>query len=174
MADAFDCFSVLFGKGEVFVNGKAFPLGQCTTDILNLDSAVLTELDRRIGKLMSAVKKLFLEKTDSAARSAQELLNAVWDLVFTMPLYRNLNIDTWTAYNFFTLLLADPEKWAEVQDANSEGHTMFQKFLNGLEYFPESIRTFQGQISGIYPSPSQSQHGESLTATGTLSSWIPI
>ena len=149
MAVAFDCFSVLFGKGEVFINGKAFPLGQCTTDILNLDSAVLTELDRRIGKLMPAVKKLLLKKTDSAAHSTQEPLNAVWDLVFTMPLYRDLKMDTFTSYNLFPLLLADEEKWNEVQDAKSEGHDMFQKLLDGLEYFPESIRTFQGQISGM-------------------------
>ena len=149
MADAFDCFSVLFGKNEVFINGKMFPLGQCSTDILNLDSAVLTELDRRISKLMPAVKNLFCEKTDSAAGSVQELLKAVWDLVFAMPLYRDLNMEMQTAYNLFPLLLADPEKWAEVQDANSEGHAMFQKLLDGLEYFPESLRTFRGQISGM-------------------------
>lgn len=149
MANSFDCFSVLFGKGEVFVNGKAFPLGQCSTDILNLDSTVLTELDRRIGKVMPAVKKLFLEKIDSAAHSAQELLNAVWDLVFTMPLYRDLKMDMFTSYNLFPLLLADEGKWNEVLDAKSEGHAMFQKLLDGLEYFPESIRTFQGQLSGM-------------------------
>lgn len=149
MADSFDCFSVLFAKGEVFVNGKTFPLGQCTTDILNLDSAMLTEFDRRIGKLMPAVKNLFSEKTDSAAHSAQELLNTVWDLVFAMPLYRDLNMEMQTAYNLLPLLLADEEKWIEVQDASSEGHAMFQKLLDGLEYFPESIRTFWGQVSGM-------------------------
>ena len=149
MANSFDCFSVLFRKDKVFINGKAFALGQCSTDILNLDSGALSELDKHIGKLMPAVKSLFSEKTDSAAHSAQELLNAVWDLVFTMPLYRDLNMDTFTSYNLFPLLLADEEKWIEVQDAKSEGHAMFQKFLDGLEYFPESIRTFRGQISGM-------------------------
>ena len=149
MADSFDCFSVLFGKGEVFINGKTFPLGQCTTDFLNLDSEVLAELDPRIAKLMPAVKSLYSEKTDSAARSAQELLCAVWDLIFSFPVYRDLNMDTWTANNLFPLLLSDPEKWAEVQDATSEGHAMFQKLMEGLEYFPESLRTFRGQVSGM-------------------------
>jgi len=120
MADSFDCFSVLFGKGEVFVNGKTFPLGQCTTDILNIDGEVLAELDRRIEKLMPAVQSLLQEKTDSAARSAQEQLSAVWDLIFSFPVYRDLNMDTWTANNLFPLLLSDPEKWAEVQEAGTE------------------------------------------------------
>ena len=149
MADAFDCFSVLFGKGEVFVNSKAFPLGQCTTDILNLDSAVLMELDQRIGRRMPTVKNLFHEKTDSAAHSAQELLNAVWDWMFAALFYRDLNKDEWMAYNLFPLTLADEEKWIEVKDANSGGHAMFQRLLDGLEYFLESLRTFQEQITGM-------------------------
>jgi hypothetical protein len=149
MADSFDSFSVLFGKGEVFINGKTYPLGQCTTDILDLDDDVLEELDRHIEKLMPAVQSLLQEKTDSAARSAQEQLSAVWDLIFSFPVYRDLNMDAWTANNLFLMLLSDPEKWAEVQDAASEGHAMFQKLLEGLEYFPESLRTFRGQVSGI-------------------------
>ena len=149
MANSFDCFSVLFGKDEVFANGKTFSLGQCTTDILNLDDEVLVELDRRIENLMPAVKILLQEKTDSAARSAQELLCAVWDLIFSFPVYRDLNMDTLTAFNLFPLLLSDPEKWAEVQDATSEGHAMFHKLMEGLEYFPESLRTFRGQVAGM-------------------------
>ena len=62
MADYFDRFSVLFGKGEVFANGKCFPRGQCSTDILNLDDGMLTELDQRIGDFLSAVLPLFQEK----------------------------------------------------------------------------------------------------------------
>lgn len=149
MANSFDCFSVLIGKDEVFVNGKTFLLGQCSTDILNLDSGVLAELEQRIGKLMPAVKSLLDEKTDSAARSAQEQLSAVWDLIFSFPVYRDLNMDTLTAFNLFPLLLSDPEKWAEVQDATSEGHAMFQKLMERLEYFPESLRTFRGQVTGM-------------------------
>ena len=149
MADSFDSFSVLFGNGEVFVNGKTFPLGQCSTDILNLDSGVLAELDRRIAKMMPAVESLLQEKTDSAARSAQEQLSAVWDLIFSFPVYRDLNMDTWTANNLFPLLLSDPEKWAKVQEVGTEGHAMFQKLMEGLEYFPESLRTFRRQVSGM-------------------------
>ena len=150
MADSFDCFSVLFGKGEVFINGKTFPLGQCSTDILNLDGEVLSELERRIGSLTPAVITLLQKKTDSAARSAQELLNAVWELIFSFPVYRDLDMNVWTtANNLFPLLLAAPEKWAEVQDKTSAGYAMFRKLMEGLEYFTESFRTFRGQVAGM-------------------------
>jgi hypothetical protein len=149
MADYFDRFSLLFGNGEVFVSGKSFPLGQCTTNILNLDEAVLNEIDRRINAFMPAVLDMLQQKTDSAACSAQEKLNAVWDLIFTMPLYRELSMDLDTSYQLLPLMFSDQAKWDEILDVQSEGHAMFKQFLNGLEYFPESIRNFHGQVTGI-------------------------
>ena len=149
MADYFDCFSVSFGNGEVFFGGKTFVLGQCSTDVLNLDDAPLTELDGRIDMLMPAAKELLELKTDSAAHSAQELLNAVWDVVFTLPVYRDLNMDRWSAYNLFPLLIADKDKLEVTMDEGSEGHAMFKQMMDGLEYFPESLRVFRGQVRGM-------------------------
>ena len=149
MAESFDRFSVLFTLESVYVSGKDFPLGQLTTDILNLDDAVLTEIDRRTSAFMSAAAAIFTEKTDSAARSAQEKLNAVWDLVFELPLYRDLEMDLDTARNLFPLLFSDQDKRDEALDVDSEGHAMLENFLNGLEYFPESLRNLRGQITGM-------------------------
>lgn len=149
MADTFDCFSVLFAKDEVFLNGSSFPLGQCATDILNLDDTIPAELDRRIGRLIPAVKDMLHKKTDSAARSTQELLNAVWDLIFALPVYRSLKLDRLSSYNLFPFLLSDRDSWEEAQDERSEAHAMFKKLMDGLEYFPESLRVFRGQVSGF-------------------------
>lgn len=149
MADSFDRFSAFFTPGTVYVSGKELPLGQLTTDVLNLDDAVLAGIDRRINDFMSAAAAIFTEKTDSAARSAQKKLNAVWDLVFELPLYRDLEMDLDTARNLFLLLFSDREKWNEALDVNAEGHAMLEDFLNGLEYFPESLRNFRGQIAGM-------------------------
>ena len=149
MADSFDEFSALFGRGEVFLNGRSFPLGQLSADILNLDGEILTELDQCINDFLSTVLPLFQEKTDSAASSAQGKLNAVWDLAFTLPVYRDLLLDLETAYHLFPLTMSDPEKWAQVLDVDSEGHAMFEQLLNGLERFPESLRNFRGQIIGM-------------------------
>lgn len=66
------------------MDGTTFPLGQLRTGVLNLDSEILTEINQRIEDFMTAVWTLLQEKTDSAANSAQERLNAVWDLVFDL------------------------------------------------------------------------------------------
>lgn len=65
----------------MFLDGTVFPLGQLTTDVLNLDGEILTEIDRRVDDFMSVAWTLLQEKTDSAARSMQERINAVWDLI---------------------------------------------------------------------------------------------
>ena len=147
--NTFDRFTVFFTGDTVFLDGTDFPLGQLTTDVLNLDSDVLTEIDRRVDDFMSAVWTLLQEKTDSAASSAQERLNAVWDLIFALPVYRSLHLDTEAARNLFPALLSDRTKWAETLDVDSEGHRMFEDFLSGLEYFSESLRNFRGQIQGM-------------------------
>lgn len=46
--NTFDRFSVFFTGDTVFLDGTVFPLGQLATDVLNLDSKVLTEIDRRV------------------------------------------------------------------------------------------------------------------------------
>nr|WP_325204517.1 DUF6076 domain-containing protein [uncultured Oscillibacter sp.] len=147
--NTFDRFSVFFTGDIVFLDGATFPLGQLTADVLNLDSEILTEIDRRVNHFMSTVWVLLQEKTDSAARSAQERLNAVWDLIFNLPVYRSLRLDTETARSLFPDLLSDRIKWSEVLNIDSEGHRMFEDFLSGLEYFSESLRNFRGQLDGM-------------------------
>ncbi len=126
MADFFDNFSVFFSGGHVYVSGKSFPLGQISTDILNLDSSVLTEIDRRVNEFMPAVSVMLQEKTDSAAALAQEKLNAVWDVVCELPLYRDLRMDRELMYELLPTMFSDREKWEAVQDTTSDEHIMFE------------------------------------------------
>lgn len=60
--NTFDRFSVFFTRDTVFLDGAAFPPGQLTTDVLNLDGEILTEINRRIDDFMSAVWTLLQEK----------------------------------------------------------------------------------------------------------------
>ena len=89
----YDQFTVFFYGDHVYVGGKEYPIGQCCVDIMNLDEAVLDEINRRVKVFVPAAKNLLIEKTDSAAALAQEKLNAVWDIVFSLPVYRDLKMD---------------------------------------------------------------------------------
>lgn len=109
-------------------------------DILNLDEAVFDEIDRRVRELVPAARDLLTEKTDSAAALAQERLNAVWELIFALPVYRNLKMDEPCNYHTFQRLMADKEKWAQVQDPASMGYAKYQGMLMELISFAERLR----------------------------------
>ena len=73
----YDQFTVFFYGDRIFIGGKDYPIGQCCVDIMNLDDAVLDEIDRRVKMFIPAARNLLTEKTDSAAALAQAKLNAV-------------------------------------------------------------------------------------------------
>ena len=142
----YDQFTVFFYGDKVFVGGREYPIGQCCVDILNLDEAVLDEIDQRVREFVPLAMDLLKEKTDSAAALAQKRLNAVWELIFALPVYRDLKMDEPCNYHTFQRLMADKEKWAQVQDVTSAGYAKYQGMLMELICFAEGLRGFRQLI----------------------------
>ena len=113
----YDQFTVFFHGDHVFVGGQDFPMGQCYVGIMNVDEATLTEIEQRVLALLPPVQALLREKTGRAAASAQEKLNAVWDAIFALPVYRELRMDEACNSHTFERLMVDREKWAQALDA---------------------------------------------------------
>ena len=145
----YDQFTVFFYGDHIFIGGKEYPIGQCCVDVMNLNEVLLKKIARRVKVCISAAVDLLTKKTDSAAAFAQERLNAVWDLVFTLPVYRDLNMDKEANYHTFQRLMADSEKWAQVQDPNSEGRAVYQGMLTELARFADRLLDFRGQVHGM-------------------------
>ena len=142
----YDQFTVFFHGDRVYIGEKNYPVGQCCVDILNMDEAVIDELDRRVREFVPAAWELLKKKTNSAAVSAQEKLNAVWDIIFVLPVYRDLNMDYDCNYHALENLFADRGKWAQVQRPHSEGRAMYQGMIAGLESFAHDIRALREQF----------------------------
>ena len=152
----YDQFAVFFYGDKVFVGGREYPIGQCCMDILNLDEAVLDEISQRVREFVPSAMDLLKEKTDSAAALAQERLNAVWELIFSLPVYRDLKMDEPCNYHTFQRLMADKEKWAQVQDVTSAGYAKYQGMLMELICFAEGLHSFRQLIdmmAGKYLEP---------------------
>ena len=143
----YDQLTVFFHGDHVFIGERDVPIGQCCVDIMNLDEQVLYEINRRVREFVPVAQALLAEKTDSAAASAQEKLNAIWDVVFTLPVYRELKMDVESNYHTLERLLADEEKWAQVQDPTSEGHALYQGMIIALADFSSELMRFRQQIA---------------------------
>jgi len=144
---AFDEFTVFFYGDHVYIGGKEFPVGQCVVDVMDLDESVLNEIGRRAREFLPAAKMLLEEKTDSAAALAQARLNAVWDLIFTLPVYRDLPMDEENSYHIFERVMADEEKWAQMQNPASEGGALFLRMLAALACLADDLRGFRRQVA---------------------------
>jgi hypothetical protein len=143
----YDQFTVFFYGDRVFVGRKDYPIGQCCVDVMNLDESILDEIDQRVRLFIPAARKLPTGKTDSAAVLAQERLNAVWELIFALPVYRDLKMDEACCFHTFQRLMADKEKWAQVQDPTSEGYTIYRGMISGLDCFVDGLHKLRKQIS---------------------------
>lgn len=111
----YDQFTVFFYGDRVFVGDKSFPIGQCTVDMMNLGEGIWDEIDRRVQQFLPAAQQLLSKKADSVVASAQEKLNAVWDVIFTLPVYRDLRIDEECSYHALENLLTEGDKWIQIQ-----------------------------------------------------------
>ena len=142
----YDQFTVFFYGDRIFIGSKDYPIGQCCVDIMNLDDTVLDEINRRVKMFIPAARNLLTEKTDSATALAQAKLNAVWDIIFSLPVYRDLKMDEPCNYQTFQRLMADQEKWAQVQDPTSAGYFKYQGMMIELACFAEKLRGLRGLI----------------------------
>lgn len=147
---AYDEFSVLFWEGNVMLGeGTSFPLGQMTTDFLNLDVMLLQEIHRRARDFVKDARALFRDKNSGAVIPVQEKLNAVWDVIFDLPFYRSLPLNMYGSRNLLPALLQDKALWDELMKDGSERNKAFMVFIDKLEYFAQSIENFRGQIANM-------------------------
>ena len=94
-----------------------------------MDEEVLSEIDRRVEEFIPAAQALLSKKTNSAVVFAQKKLNAVWDIIFTMPVYRDLNMVLELSYHLLERLYEQKEKWEQVQEVHSEGREMYERII---------------------------------------------
>ena len=52
-------FTLMFWKNQILINGNKIPLGQCTTNILNLSDDYLVEMNSSHNALVGAMQPLF-------------------------------------------------------------------------------------------------------------------
>ena len=157
--NSFDKFAVLFREDTVFTAKKAYPLGQVTADILNWDAAVLRDLRSRVEAFDAAAKQMLAEPGDETVHAAQRKLNDVFEIVKTLPPYRDLTMDWYGAYNVFPLLYEeDRERWDAAMTEGTPAQHDLQGFLRKITELPERLDVFRTQVMLVLE-----EHFEGLT-----------
>ena len=142
----YDQFTTFFYDGRVYLSDTSYPIGQCCVDIVNMDEEVLDEIDRRVEEFIPAAQALLSKKTNSAVAFAQKKLNAVWNIIFTMPVYRDLDMALELSYHLLERLYEQKEKWEQVQKIHSEGHEIYERMIDDLAHFADRVRALRLQL----------------------------
>ena len=95
--DVIGNFTAIFSGGNVLLGGKAFPLGQISTDVLNMSQQDIISVSTQgmdfslyaLGKLEDWQKS----KSPAVFHEVEKELSKVLDIIVTMPLYRELAVD---------------------------------------------------------------------------------
>ena len=92
--DVIGNFTAIFSGGNVLLGGKAFPLGQITTDVLNMDQQDIITISLMgmafTHRTMARFQKLQKEINPAAFSEAEEELNRVLDFIVTSRSTANL------------------------------------------------------------------------------------
>ena len=122
-------FNVFFYGDRVYIGETEYPLGQCVVDVMNLDDTCLLELDRRMLDVVRAVQHMLEEDTDDSVRKAQEKLAFALELVATLPVYRDLDIDWEASCRIIQVARLDEEFWRKTKDPETKERADFEEMI---------------------------------------------
>ena len=144
--DQFDAFSVFFWDNSVHIGGRTYPLGQTTVDVLNLSTEEFDRLCDRTQAFGHAFDRMLERRDARMAEDVQAKFNAAFDVISTLPPYRDLELDA-AARTVFLTLRDMPEEWNEAMRPGTEGNQMIQEFSAKVIALPERMNNFRGQVA---------------------------
>lgn len=161
-------FTVQFFADAVSIDESVMPLGQISTDVLNLDGDILAKLHEKNSALFTVVEQQLFNpgiKKDAALAEALQLrLNDVLDIVYELPLYRSLGIDRAFGKKLFLHTFQnEPELFQRLSDPQSMESAAMAGFLVALKAIVEegvSFRTYVQVLLDFYYERLKRRNGE--------------
>ncbi len=142
-----DLFAVLFWRTHLLAGKRSYQLGEITTEYLNLDSQTVRKLSERVDELVPVLHRIMDEPDKSLAVAVQKNLNAFYDVLFSLPPYRDLPMDFNGAYNMFPMLASQTDKWSEAMTDGTERNQQLRRMLELYEALPVRLDAFRNQVS---------------------------
>ena len=100
------------GLNKFLRSDTSYPIGQCCVDIVNMDEEVLDEIDRRVEEFIPRRRRCSKKDKQRCCLRTEEDERCL-GYHFTMPVYRDLNMDLELSYHLLERLYEQKEKWAQ-------------------------------------------------------------
>jgi len=144
-------FTVHFWGNRVSIDGTVLPMGQVSTDVLNLSDDLLLDLRSKANEMLRGMgAKIFNPETkkDLALVSAvQEKLNEVVDIILTLPLFKYLDVDAELTRSLLPRMYTEnPEEFGRMLLPETAENALFLGFLEKLAVIPDELHTFRTYV----------------------------
>lgn len=144
--NTFDNFSIPFRENSVYLGGREIPLGQTTVEFLNWPAEPLEELQTRAEAFCTLCRRMVERRDTELISAVQKSSNAVYDILSTLPPYRDLEMDEELNRNAFSYLAEMPEEWEEIITPGTHGHGLMMDLIRQMEELPNQLRAFRSQV----------------------------
>lgn len=153
-ANSIQEFTVQFFGGHVRIDDAVLPLGQISTEILNLPE----EKSRALHKASSAFGEFLTGRLAAPGTSVnlklahelQRLANEVQGVLFTIPPYSYMNLDVDLARTVFPQWYnSDPKQFRSAFQRGTLTHTAMTNFFDSIMHAFPDIMEFQGKVNAM-------------------------
>lgn len=141
-------FTVHFWNGRVSIDGRVLPMGQVSSDVLNLSDDLLLDLRHKANEMLKIMKtELFnpeIKKDLALVSAVQETLNEVMDIVLILPLFEYLDVDVKLTRSLLSEVYSEnPEEFRQMLLPETAENILFVGFLKTLTLISDELHTFR-------------------------------
>ena len=143
-------FTLMFWQNQILIGDKKIPLGQCTTDILNLSDGYLGDMNYSRNEFSQAAQALFNRNTRinlETVTQIQNKLNKVLDIAGSLPPFNHLIDKNWGRSMLVDIFQTQPEQFQTLSDRESKNQKALQLFTSNLLYIIDETIAFRTYIA---------------------------
>jgi len=140
--DYFDSFTAIFGPKECVLDEKSYPLGYFAVEALETDRGILRRLEDAVARFKPELEVFLAARTASSAAVAQQKLDAVWELLDQLPVYKNFSHFHSGSFGLFHAMRKYPDRTDDAVTSGTEFNRALTYWLDRLERLPSAMDNF--------------------------------
>ncbi|GHU80934.1 hypothetical protein FACS1894191_7220 [Clostridia bacterium] len=150
----FEDFTVLFAGSYVYINDKAYPLGELTAELLNYPDEKLIDLRYTAEMMLVFAEDEFYNpettKDLALAQAMRDKINKVLEIIYDMPMFDKLVLDRDADFHMLPILWKeDDEAFRNSTIMGTEENVRFQSFIYRMATLADETLSFKVYVTAM-------------------------
>ncbi|OPX92500.1 MAG: hypothetical protein A4E53_00487 [Pelotomaculum sp. PtaB.Bin104] len=147
-------FTVHFWKDRVILDGENLPMGQISTDVLNLSEEQILALrykaNETYGLFRTQLYNPEIKKDLALVTAMQDKLNEYLDIILAMPPFKYLDVDTRMTHNTLTVIFEEtPDDFQRILQQGTFEFETFYGFLRKVFTIPDELISLRVYVTAM-------------------------